>query len=127
MLLAVSEATGIGSDSIPRIGTGFAGGVGLHGELCGALMGGVLIIGLKYGADVPDDEIKYACYAKTSKFVQAFKAANGSAHCRELIEIDLTVDDEFQSYKALNLKEEVCSGVVFKAVQEFMALITEWQ
>ena len=63
--LAVSKAKGIESDCIPRIGTGFASGVGLHGEVCGALMGGVLIIGLLYGADLPDEEVKYAAYAKT--------------------------------------------------------------
>ena len=45
MLLAVSEALADGQvsrfdyDCIPRIGTGLAGGVGLQGEVCGALMG----------------------------------------------------------------------------------------
>jgi C_GCAxxG_C_C family probable redox protein len=127
VLLAVSEAKSIESDSIPRIGTGLAGGVGLQGEVCGALMGGVLIIGLLYGADLPDDEIKYAAYAKTMQFVDSFKAANGTTHCRELIEIDLTMDKDFQTYKDLNLKENVCAGVITNAVQNLMQLLQEWE
>jgi C_GCAxxG_C_C family probable redox protein len=127
VLLAVSQAEDIACDCIPRIATGLAGGVGMQGEYCGALSGGVLIIGALYGSDVPDDEIKYACYAKTSQFVQAFEAANGNTHCRELIEIDLTGDDAYQTYKALNLKEEVCTGVIYNAVHELMELLAEWE
>ena len=123
----VSQAKGINCDCIPRIGTGLAGGVGLQGEVCGALMGGVLIIGLLYGVDVPDDEIKYAAYAKTAQFVDRFKVGNGTTHCRELIEIDLTLDDGLETYKAMNLKENVCSGVIFNAVHNLMQLLEEWQ
>ena len=138
MLLAVCEALaeteapvinqtkGINCDCIPRIGTGLAGGVGLQGEVCGALMGGVLIIGLLYGADLPDDEIKYAAYAKTMQFVDRFKAANGKTLCRDLIEIDLTIDKDFQTYKDLNLKENVCAGVITNAVLNLMELLQEW-
>lgn len=133
MLLAVCEglaerqAKGIKFDCIPRIGTGLAGGVGLQGEVCGALMGGVLIIGLLYGSDDPDDEIKYATYAKTAQFVDRFKAANGKTRCRDLIEIDLSKDDDFQTYHELDLKEKVCSGVIYSAVYNLMQLLGEWQ
>lgn len=127
MLLAVSQAEIIDYDCIPRIATGLAGGVGMQGEFCGALMGGVLIIGLLHGADVPDDEIKYACYDKTSQFVQAFEAVNGNTHCRELTEIDLRGEDAYLTYKALNLKDKVCTGVVSNAVRELMGLLVEWE
>lgn len=123
----VSQAKGNNCDCIPRIGTGLAGGVGLQGEVCGALMGGVLIIGLLYGTDVPDDEIKYATYAKTAQFVDRFKEANGPTLCRELIEIDLTLDDSLETYKTKNLKENVCSGVIDNAVHNLMQLFEEWQ
>jgi len=126
-VLAVSKAKGIESDCIPRIGTGFAGGVGLHGEVCGALMGGVLIIGLLFGADLPDEEVKYAAYAKTMQFVERFKEANGATRCKDLIEIDLTMDKDFETYKALNLKEKVCTGVITNAVHNLMQLLAEWE
>lgn len=124
--LAVSKAKGIELDCIPRIGTGFAGGVGPHGEVCGALMGGVPISGLLYGADLPDEEVKYAAYAKTMQFVECFKEANGATRCKDLIEIDLNMDKDFQTYKARNLKENVCSGVITNAVHILMQLLEEW-
>ncbi len=89
-------------------------------------MGGVLIIGLLYGADVPDDDIKYAAYAKTAQFVERFKAANGATRCKDLIEIDLTMDKDFKTYKDLNLKENVCAGVITNAVLNLMDLLQEW-
>ena len=123
MLLAVSEAKGIDSNCIPRIGTGLAGGVGLRGEVCGALIGGALILGLLYGTDLPDDEVKYATYVKTGEFVNRFAQANGAIHCRELIGIELTKDEDFQTYHSLNLKETVCSGAVSNAVYSLMDML----
>ena len=85
MLLAVSEALAenkaptssqskdFNCDCIPRIGTGLAGGIGLHGEVCGALVGGVLMIGLLYGADAPDDDIKYALSAVSDVKLQLYE------------------------------------------------------
>jgi hypothetical protein len=89
-------------------------------------MGGVLIIGLLYGADVPDDDIKYAAYAKTAQFVERFKAEDGAIRCKDFIEIDLTMDKDFQTYKDLNLKKNVCAGVITNAVLNLMELLQEW-
>ena len=36
---------------IPRIATGFGGGVGRNGDICGALSGAVIAIGLALGRD----------------------------------------------------------------------------
>jgi len=126
VLLAVSQAIDIQSDIIPRIATGLAGGVGSHGEVCGALTGGVLVIGLLYGNDIPDDEVKYACYDKTSQFVERFKLVNAHIRCRELLQIDLTSDPDFETYKALNLREKVCNAVIHNAVSSLMDLLDEW-
>jgi C_GCAxxG_C_C family probable redox protein len=113
-------------DGIPRIATGLAGGVGSHGEVCGALTGGVLVIGLLHGNDIPDDEVKYACYAKASQFVERFKQVNTDFRCRDLLQIDLTSDPDFETYKALNLREKVCNGVIHNAVSSLFDLLQEW-
>jgi C_GCAxxG_C_C family probable redox protein len=123
---AISQSKDFTCDCIPRIGTGLAGGIGLQGEVCGALVGGVLIIGLLYGTDEPNDEIKYAAYAKTVQYVEAFKSSNEATHCRELINIDFSMDDHFETYNDLNLKEKVCAGVVTNAVLILMNLLQEW-
>jgi hypothetical protein len=38
---------------IPKIATGFGGGIGRCGSVCGALTGGVMALGVKYGTNEP--------------------------------------------------------------------------
>jgi len=49
VLIAMAEYMGINSDLIPKIATGFGGGIAGTGSVCGALIGGVMAIGIKYG------------------------------------------------------------------------------
>jgi C_GCAxxG_C_C family probable redox protein len=53
VLLAISELLGVESELIPRIATGFGAGIGRRGEVCGALAGGVMGLGLVYGRSAP--------------------------------------------------------------------------
>ena len=39
----------VNSNLIPKIATGFGGGIAGSGSVCGALVGGVMAIGIKYG------------------------------------------------------------------------------
>ena len=55
MLLALAEQQGIRSDVIPRIATGFCGGMSRTGNLCGAVSGGVMGLGLALGRHTPQD------------------------------------------------------------------------
>jgi len=56
VLLALAESMGVESELIPRIATGFAAGVARTGNLCGALSGAVMGLGLRYGRDAPETE-----------------------------------------------------------------------
>ena len=69
---------------IRRMTTGFSGGVGgSHAEMCGALFGGILIIGALYGRAMPyeSDEI---CYKKSVKFREEFIKAFGGSSCQAI-------------------------------------------
>ena len=44
MLLAVSQELGIKNEIIPRIASGFGGGMGGTGAVCGAVVGGIMAI-----------------------------------------------------------------------------------
>jgi C_GCAxxG_C_C family probable redox protein len=73
---------------IPRIATGFGGGVGRNGDMCGALSGGVMAIGLALGRDKAEQS-RDPCYAAVDRFYTDFVKEFGSSKCRELIGIDL--------------------------------------
>jgi len=50
VLLAVQETLDLKNDLVFKAATGFAGGMGLLGvSACGALSGGIIAIGQKYG------------------------------------------------------------------------------
>ena len=44
--------------AIPRIATPFGGGIGGRGEVCGAVTGAVMAIGLKHGREEPSQPNK---------------------------------------------------------------------
>jgi C_GCAxxG_C_C family probable redox protein len=77
---------GIPSDGTPmRIATCFGGGVGRsQDELCGALAGGIMALGLGYGRDVagtPCDTAQDLAATFRNRFIER----NGSSTCRELM------------------------------------------
>ncbi|MBW1714455.1 MAG: C_GCAxxG_C_C family protein [Deltaproteobacteria bacterium] len=62
-LLAIQEVLGLASDDALKAATGFAGGIGRTGSVCGALIGGVMAIGLSCGRNLqtmkhPDKEAR---------------------------------------------------------------------
>ncbi len=97
VLSAVAEGVGIESELIPRIATGFCGGVARTCGMCGAVAGGVMAIGLALGRDGPEDE-KDECYARVQRFVTSFERECGSSNCRELTGCDLGVEAERDAF-----------------------------
>jgi C_GCAxxG_C_C family probable redox protein len=128
VLLAVGEATDLGCACIPRIAAGLGGGLGRQGEACGALSGGVLVVGLAYGADHPlEGEAKDAVYARTAEFVRRFAEVNGALRCQDLLGLDISTEAGLEEYHARNLGEERCRGVVSSAALAILELLGQWE
>jgi C_GCAxxG_C_C family probable redox protein len=73
-------------DRSVRMTTGFAGGVGgSHRELCGALSGGVMVIGGLHGRSSVDGDDSQAL-GMTSCYQKRFLAEFGEARCDRLRE-----------------------------------------
>ena len=117
MLLAVSQAMKLSSDIIPRIASGFGGGIGKQGEVCGAVTGGVMAIGLVSGRDLPDDKQgKERAYQKAAEYMQQFQAQNHAIRCGDLLGVTLD-ESGLEVYRANNMKGEVCIPAVSRAVR----------
>lgn len=103
VLLTVASEWGVCSDLIPRIATAFGGGVGRQGYVCGALSGGVIAIGLKYGRDkAADISERDKSYTLVRELFKRFKEEFGSINCRELIGLDLTTSEGIQKLRILH-------------------------
>ncbi len=88
---AYGEQLGSGKvdyDTCLKIASAFGGGIARTGNVCGALTGALMVLGLKYGGPERKDQEKVNEIA--GKFLNEFKSLNGSIICRELIEYDLT-------------------------------------
>ncbi len=91
IVLAMAESQGIQSPLLPKIATGFCGGVADTGGMCGALAGAIMGIGLVAGRTSPDEPID-AAYRLSREVLSAFEKEFGSINCRELTGCDLTTE-----------------------------------
>ena len=85
-----SEDLGLDKETARKISCGFGAGIGRYGNICGAVTGATMVIGLKYGkGTVGDDAAKEKTYTLVQEFLRKFRAKNGSINCTELLGYDL--------------------------------------
>lgn len=70
---------GMDLETAKKVSCALGGGVGRMREVCGAVTGASLVLGMRHGSD------KDAVYPKVQEFCAAFKAECGSIVCRELL------------------------------------------
>ncbi len=112
VLMGYTEANKISSNIVPRIATGFGGGIARKGSVCGALTGAIMAIGLMYGRDRLDQDAYDLCLAKSSECYERFKKEFGDVRCRNLIKCDLSTSEGRALFKKLGLKENKCTKYV---------------
>jgi C_GCAxxG_C_C family probable redox protein len=123
VLLAVCEAYGMQSDLIPKIATGFCGGISRTCGICGAVSGGIMAVNLFTGRSKPDDSVMES-YIATQKFVRMFTDSYGSTNCKDLTGVDLGTDEGQKRFKDENIRER-CKGYTGEATRMAMTLIEE--
>lgn len=124
VLLAMFERYNGKDEWIPKIATAFGGGIGRCGSVCGALAGGVMAIGIKYGTNEPLLEKRIKAYELTHRFYKQFEKQHGSVLCRELIGYDLSNPKELEEARNAKVFEEKCVNFVKTAV-EILVLLNE--
>jgi C_GCAxxG_C_C family probable redox protein len=85
ILLVANEYLGKPMPSkIVKLASGFPVGMGMAGCVCGALSGGVMALGLKYGRTKPRAKTP-GMFEASKELHDRFKARRGHACCRVLI------------------------------------------
>lgn len=86
VLLAFGDMTGLDERTAAALSSSFGGGLGRLREVCGAVSGAAMVLGLLRGYVDPDDrEAKKAHYRLIREFAERFRAEQGSIICRELL------------------------------------------
>ena len=127
VLLAMFENWNGKNELIPKVATAFGGGIGRSGSVCGALTGGVIFIGAKYGTNNSSAEERAKAYDLANRFYSQFKTRNGSVLCRELIGYDLSNPEEMEKARKANVFHEKCSAFVESAVEILLEISEEQQ
>ena len=83
---AFAEDFGMDLDTALRLSASFGGGFGRLREVCGAVSGMALTLGLFSGSSDPSDKAgKMENYAHVQAVCEDFRQMNGSIICRELL------------------------------------------
>lgn len=86
VLLAFDDVTGLDKKTASSISSSFGGGLGRMREVCGAVSGAAMVLGIVKGQYPPEDHsAKSAHYKLIQQFAEKFKEENGSIICRELL------------------------------------------
>lgn len=84
--LAFTDITGLDAATTAKASSSFGGGLSRLREVCGAVSGAALVLGLVEGYSEPNDPaLKKAHYHRVQEFAKRFKEMNGSIVCRELL------------------------------------------
>ncbi|HLN21868.1 MAG TPA: C-GCAxxG-C-C family protein [Bacteroidales bacterium] len=116
------KENGLTEDQCLKVACGFGAGIGRQQNICGALSGAVMAIGLKYGKAAGDGEEKKSdTYSRTRELFKEFTGLNGSSCCRELLNgFDINNPADYEEIIRLKLFQINCEKYVNDAV-----LITE--
>ncbi|HOG12571.1 MAG: C-GCAxxG-C-C family protein [Smithellaceae bacterium] len=127
VLFSFCEELGLDADTALKISCGFGGGMGRKGEVCGAVTGGVMVLGLKYGRGIKEQrEQTYASYVKIRELFDRFSARHSTCLCRELLGGCNLATPEGQAYfKENDCLRLVCRPCVRDAAELVCDLLAE--
>jgi C_GCAxxG_C_C family probable redox protein len=118
VLSTYAPALGLDREVALVLAQGFGGGMGRLGEVCGALTGAFMVLGLRYGSPVAaDQEVRDAVYARVSDLAEHFRARHGAIRCRELLGCDVSTPEGLQTAREQGLFATVCPGLVRAAAE----------
>lgn len=116
---------GIEEEVALKVATQFGGGA-RKGEMCGAVSGALMVLGLKFGhCNAQDNEEKQKAYHIAEDFMNRFIEEKGTVVCRELLGYDLTKEEDKQKIMELNLFKTTCPEMIRCATAIVEKMINE--
>lgn len=115
--MSVKDLVGYDPSILPRIATGFGGGIGRKGSVCGAFTASIMAIGMKMGRTDPKDrETLLLVYEKCQQFWDQFEKEFGSRNCYDLVGLHLDDPEEHKKWLTSGGREK-CMDIVEKTAR----------
>ena len=125
VLAAYAADYDLEKDKALSVAVGFGGGMGRVQEVCGAISGAIIVLGLASGFKEADGREKInAVYAKVHRLMDEFSAKEGTVKCRDLLGgCDLATEEGQKIFKEQNLKEKCrhCVRLCCELLDKYLA------
>ncbi len=109
---------GLDRNTALRIAQGFGAGMARTDDVCGAVAGAVMVIGLQFGATHADDRAaREKTYAVINEFIREFTKRNGMVSCTALLGYNLSDPSQRTEAHESGVVPERCPGFVRDAVE----------
>jgi C_GCAxxG_C_C family probable redox protein len=107
VLLVLTEHISSESNNrvIPKIAAGFGSGMGGCGSVCGALIGGVMAVGIEYGSNDADPKKRAEANKYAQKLYRQFEGQHGCVLCKDL-----------------KVNKKVCTALVESVIEAYLTL-----
>ena len=123
--VAFCDVTGLEEKFAARMASSFGGGMGRMREVCGAVSGMLMVVGLLYGYDTPGDDVsKKIQYTLVQELAGKFREETGSIICREILKNPPT-DPNPSPRTAEYYAKRPCARMVMTAARILDAYIAE--
>lgn len=106
---------GMPAETAMRIASAFGGGIGRRGEVCGAVTGALMALGLARGHADNEETSKTATYELVSEFLARFQASHESVVCRTLIGHSMDTPEALDRAREAGVFKTVCPRLVADA------------
>jgi C_GCAxxG_C_C family probable redox protein len=89
------------------------------GHTCGALTGGLMVLGLRHAKEMADDPAagRDTVYGRVQSLVRQFEARHGSSECRVLTGCDLATAEGQTAFAERDLHHTLCDRLVKDVVE----------
>ncbi len=114
-------------DACSSLASGFGGGIGGSGDICGAATGAIMGLGARANVRVHDDRSVSELKDMVIRFLIAFEKECGGLDCRDLIPLDEMFDDEVsrKEYFSGRDRKTKCAAFVESAERIAESLLEE--
>ncbi|HOD84033.1 MAG: putative redox-active protein (C_GCAxxG_C_C) [Planctomycetes bacterium ADurb.Bin126] len=118
VLVSCGVGRGLPRETALRVAQAFGGGIGKTGNLCGALTGALMCVGLQCAAIEASDKVSKARSAGMAQWmIDEFARRNGTLLCGELTGADLRTPEGQKHFRDSDALHKVCAKVVRDGVE----------
>ncbi len=104
-------------DGCNHLASGFGGGIGGRGDICGAASGAIMALGAEANIRAHPDRTKGELQSMVMEFLRSFEHDCGALDCRDLIPLDemFDIESDRRDYFASPDRKQRCAEFVDRA------------